>query len=117
MSQNNDNMATGLLGKSVMMTLLIIPTGISLYLAAQLKQMTNITEKNLEREPQIVCFEPEVCAIEVRGKWYHISGVIDMQKAIPEEYKLKELIDEAREKNEASNAAKSKSKTTTTTTK
>ena len=37
-------------------------------------------------EKQIVCFTRDMCAIEVAGVWYLISGVINMAETIPEEY-------------------------------
>lgn len=43
-------------------------------------------------EPQIVCFDADICAIEVHGKWYLINGVIDMEQTVPEEYKLNDLL-------------------------
>lgn len=76
-----------------MLVFMIIPTFVSLFLAFQVR---NITQDDMAaNEPQIVCFDPDVCAIEVLGKWYRISGIIQMDETIPEEYLLHDLIEEA----------------------
>ena len=91
-SQNNN-----LISRLILTLFAIIPTIVSLFLAFQVRTMSEHIHENsfVENEPQIVCFDPDVCAIEVLGKWYRISGVIQMDDVVPEDYKLELLIDEA----------------------
>ena len=83
------------LGKSILLALMIIPTAVSIFVALEVKNANTIVNQAFNSEPQIVCFDPDVCAIEVRGKWYRISGVISMEHTVPDEYRLEELVEEA----------------------
>jgi len=95
MTQQQNNMTAQALSKAVVIALMIIPTAISIFVAIEVKSMTSLAHEAVSGEPQIVCFDPDVCAIEVHSKWYRISGVIKMDETIPEEYQLHDLIDEA----------------------
>jgi len=69
--------------------LLIIPTILTIWLTLQVRAV--------DREPEIVCLSEEHCAMEVKGVWYRISGVIDMETIVPQEFKLRDVIREAQE--------------------
>jgi len=92
---DNQSLTTQALGKSIMLALMIIPTAVSIFVALEVKDANTIVNQAFNSEPQIVCFDPDVCAIEVQGKWYRISGVISMEQTVPEEYRLDELVEEA----------------------
>jgi hypothetical protein len=77
-----------------MLALMIIPTAVSIFVALEVKSVGELTNAAVNGEPQIVCFDADVCAIEVHGKWYRIDGVISMEDTVPEEYKLEELLSE-----------------------
>ena len=79
---------------ALLLALLIIPTAISIFVALQVKAMNELTNVVVHGEPQIVCFDAEICAIEVHGKWYVIAGVIDMENTVPEEYRLNDLLED-----------------------
>jgi hypothetical protein len=81
------------LRQSFMLALMIIPTAISIFVALEVRSVNDLTHAALNGEPQIVCFDADVCAIEVQGKWYRIDGVISMEDTVPEEYKLEELLE------------------------
>lgn len=78
--------------KALYFIAMLIPTAISIFLAIEIKRITGTVDGN---EPQIVCFEENICAIEVYEKWYRIDGVILMDETIPEEYRLNDLIEES----------------------
>jgi len=78
-----------------MLALLVIPTAISIFVALEVKNVRDITNQVVNGEPQIVCFDPDVCAIEVQGKWYRIDGVISMDETVPDEYRLHDLVEAA----------------------
>jgi hypothetical protein len=86
------------LRQSFMLAFMIIPTAISIFVALEVRSVSDLTDAAINGEPQIVCFDADVCAIEVQGKWYRIDGVISMDDTVPEEYKLEELLDEAASK-------------------
>jgi hypothetical protein len=92
-NQNNN-----LISKLAFMFFVILPTVVSLFLAYQVRTMSDHSHGPVEQEPQIVCFAVDVCAIEVLGKWYHIDGVINMEDTIPPEYRINDLIEEAVDK-------------------
>jgi hypothetical protein len=81
------------LTKSIKIALLVIPTVITIFMALQVKNIFKLTNIIVNpAEPQIVCFETNICAIEVNNTWYRISSVILMNETFPEEYKLNELL-------------------------
>tara|TARA_R110000851_G_scaffold227207_1_gene380030 strand:- start:113 stop:433 length:321 start_codon:yes stop_codon:yes gene_type:complete len=82
------------LRQSIILALMIIPTAVSIFVALEVKNVGDLTNAAVNGEPQIVCFDADVCAIEVHGKWYRIDGVISMEDTVPEEYKLEELLSE-----------------------
>jgi hypothetical protein len=92
---NNASLTKQALTKAFLFAAFAIPTLVSLTVAYQFKTMESRVAAPANLEPQIVCFEPNICAIEVRGKWYRIDGVILMDQTVPEEYRLNELIEEA----------------------
>lgn len=90
---NNDSLIKQALKKSIIISLLIIPSVITIFMAFQVKNIFKLTNMIVNpSEPQIVCFETNICAIEVNDTWYRISGVILMDENFPEEYNLKELM-------------------------
>ena len=82
------------LRQAFVLALMIIPTAVSIFVALEVKSVSDLTNAAVNGEPQIVCFDADVCAIEVHGKWYRIDGVISMEDTVPEEYKLQELLSE-----------------------
>ena len=83
------------MAKSFMMMFMLIPTAITIWLAIEMKRISTEPHYKGSDAIQIVCFDADTCVIEVQGKWYHVSGVIDMDTIIPEEYKLNEIVDDA----------------------
>jgi hypothetical protein len=77
--------------KACVFALLTIPTAISIFIAIEVKAMGDVAISAFNNAPQVVCFEESVCAIEVRGRWYRISGVISMADTVPDEYKLQDV--------------------------
>jgi hypothetical protein len=68
---------------------MVIPTAISIFLAVDIKRMSTTTvDAVTTSQPQIVCFDPDVCALKVLGTWYSIDGIIKMEETVPEEYRL-----------------------------
>lgn len=76
-----------------MIMLMLIPTTITIWLAIQVKQISKSMPVHNDNEIQVVCFDVGTCLIEVQHKWYSVSGVIDMDSIIPEEYKLDDITD------------------------
>jgi len=81
--------------RAFMFAMLIIPTGITIFIALEVKNVSTLANHAVNGEPQVICFEPTVCAIEVHNKWYKIDGVIIMDEVVPEQYKLHDLIEDA----------------------
>ena len=94
-SPDNPSLTKQAFGKALFFSALVIPTLISITVALQFKSFKAAEAGPIEKEPQIVCFEPNICAIEVYKKWYRIDGVIVMDETVPEEYRLEELIEES----------------------
>lgn len=91
-SPNNTSLTKQALTRALFFSALAIPTLISITVAFQLKTLKSGIVIAEDKEPQIVCFEPNVCAIEVYGKWYRIDGVIIMDETVPDEYRLNDLL-------------------------
>lgn len=87
----NDSVAIKVFGKALAFSLMIIPTVVSIFLAIKVKSFNDMLPEELIDKPQIICFSDDVCAIEVRNKWYRISGIISMEETVPEEYRLEEV--------------------------
>ena len=85
MEQNKSN-SWDIIKNSIVVALLILPTVIAVILSLRISALESVALN--PNPPQIVCFEVDTCAINVRGKWYHITGIIDMEEIIPEEYKI-----------------------------
>ena len=66
---------------------MVIPVAISLFLAFQVRTIREHTH-DVGAGTQIVCFDEQMCAIKVRGKWYEIKGTINMEETIPDEYQF-----------------------------
>jgi hypothetical protein len=79
--------------KACVFALLTIPTAISIFVAIEVKAMGDVAIGAFNSAPQVVCFDESVCAIEVRGRWFRIDGVISMEDTVPEEYKLQNMVD------------------------
>lgn len=94
-SPDNSSLTKQAFSKALFFSALAIPTFISITVAFQLKTIKTSVVGPVEKEPQIVCFEPNICAIEVYKKWYRIDGVIVMDETVPEEYRLEELLEES----------------------
>ena len=86
---------TQAVNKSLIFALMLIPTAISIFIAIQIKNTDEVEPFRGGKTPQIVCFSPDVCAIQVQNNWYRINGIIKMDEVVPEEYRLQELVDEA----------------------
>lgn len=82
---NNQNTTTQVLGKSIMMALLIIPTAISIFLTIQVR---NIESRNVDTEIEVICFADNDCAIEAFGKVYRIKEVVILDEVIPDHFLL-----------------------------
>jgi len=95
MTEPTKSLTAQALTKAVILALMLIPTGISVFAAFEIKNMSSVTVAAVYGEPQIVCFDPDVCAIEVHGKWYRIAGIIELDKTVPEEYRLEDLVADA----------------------
>ena len=80
---SNANTA-GIFAKIAQMFFLITPTAICIFLAVQLRTMSE--QSITPDQEQLVCFAADQCAIQVNGIWYQISNVIDMTETIPKEY-------------------------------
>lgn len=93
----NSSLASQAFGKAVMIALLVLPTAISIFIVLEVKGGGMTSDHMTNNEPQIVCFDTDVCAIEVNNKWYRISGVIRMDETVPEEYRLEDLVDRFKE--------------------
>lgn len=91
-SPENSSLTKQALSKALFFSALAIPTLISITVAYQLKSIRSGAVAIEEKEPQIVCFEPNICAIEVYSKWYRIDGVIVMDETVPDEYRLNDLL-------------------------
>ena len=63
---------------------MLILMGVSVFLALQVKNMTDHTHD--ADSDHVVCFSLEMCAINVNGIWYQIEGTIDMDETIPDNY-------------------------------
>lgn len=83
MTTNNTSFGP-VLWAGIKTALLIIPTILTIWLTLQVRAV--------DREPEIVCLTPDQCVMEVQGVWYRISGVIDMDAIVPQEFKLREVI-------------------------
>jgi hypothetical protein len=70
----------------ILTMLVVIPTLISIYVLSQVKALDEKVSTMEDTSPRLVCLTTENCAIEINGKWYSISGVIDMESTIPPEY-------------------------------
>src|SRR6056297_1078035 len=92
----NQSLTQQVLVRSAFFAFAIIPTAITIMIAIEVRSMKTLTDIALHGEPQIVCFEQDICAIEVYGKWYRIDGVIKMDETVPEEYLFRDLINESR---------------------
>jgi hypothetical protein len=79
--------------KAAVFALLTIPTAISIFVAIEVKAMGDVAISAFNSGPQVICFDESVCAIQVRGRWFRISGVISMADTVPEEYKLQPMTD------------------------
>ena len=95
---NSPSLTKQAFSKAFLLSAMAIPTLVSLTVAYQFKSMESRVEVVADKEPQIVCFEPNICAIEVYNKWYRIDGVIIMDQTVPEEYRLNELIEETEDR-------------------
>lgn len=97
MTQKSETSLAGSVMKlASIFALMVIPTLVSIFIAMEVKNVRTLTAAAIKKdEPQIVCFENNVCAIEVHNKWYRISGIILMEETVPEEYKLNDLIEES----------------------
>jgi hypothetical protein len=94
MTQNDPSLTGQAIKNGIIIALMVAPTAISIYVAIEVKAMGDIAITAYEKDAQIICFQADVCALKVRGTWYRVSGVIDMDETVPEEYRLQEVIDE-----------------------
>ena len=94
MATNNQNMTTQVIGKGLMVTFMIVPTAISIFLAFEVR---SIEKKVINSDIEIVCFAADDCAIEAYGKLYRIDEVIVQEDIIPEDYLLEAPVEETEE--------------------
>ena len=91
----NQTPTSNAISRIAMVFFVIVPTAISVFLAFEVRSTANYVRDAESVEKQIVCFTPDMCAIEVAGVWYQIAGVIDMAETIPEEYLPHVTVEEA----------------------
>jgi hypothetical protein len=73
--------------RGALVLFLCVPTFMCILLWMQMKDLKQTVTGMEDITPQLVCFDGEVCGIEINGTWYKISGIIDMEETIPPEYK------------------------------
>jgi len=89
--QSDNSLTVRVFGKALVIALMVIPTTVSIFLALKVKSLSEMVPEDLIDQPQIICFSDNVCAIEVKNKWYRISGIISMDETVPEEYRLNDI--------------------------
>jgi hypothetical protein len=91
MSLNEPSLVGQAIKNGLIIALLLIPTAISIYVAIEVKSMDKTGHA---ANSDIICFNAELCVLEVHGIWYRIDGVIDMENTIPDEYRSPDTINE-----------------------
>jgi len=87
MTKNNNESLTGqTITKSIIFALLVIPSAISIFIAIEFKNFQ--VQDNIQDNYELICFTAESCALHIGNVWYKVNGIIDMEKIIPDEYKL-----------------------------
>jgi hypothetical protein len=60
---------------------MIIPMAISVMAIIEVRAVSRVTVDHT-----VICFTPDICAVQSNNIWYRIDGVIDMDATIPDEY-------------------------------